>query len=96
MLTKIVKQSHKDWEMKLHSDLWAYRVAYKTAIYTTPFNLVYGWDVILPIEFLIPTLRVVRELEWTGHELLDMLEDLENLDEFQLKAVARMYAQKRR
>ena len=68
--------------MKLHSAIWAYRVAYKTSIGTTPFNLVFGLDAILPIEFLIPTLRVARELEWTGHELFERLDELEKLDEF--------------
>ena len=82
MLTKIVKQLRTYWELKLHLVLWAYRVAYKTTIGTTPFNLVYGLDAILPIEFLIPTLRVAKELEWTGHELSDRLDDLEKLDEF--------------
>ena len=60
----------------------AYRVAYKTAIGTTPFNLVFGLDAILPLEFLIPTLRVAKELEWTSHELSERLDDLEKLDEF--------------
>ena len=92
MLTKIVDRSRTDWEMKLHSAIWAYRVAYKTAIGTTPFNLVFGLDAILPIEFLIPTLRVAKELEWTGHELSERLDDLEKLDEFWLRAVAGMYA----
>ena len=68
--------------MKLHSTIWAYRVAYKISIGTTPFNLVFGLDSILPIEFLIPTLRVEKELEWIGHELSERLEDLEKLDEF--------------
>ena len=56
-------------------------VAYKTAIGTTPFNLVFGLDAILTIEFLIPTLRVARELEWNGHELSNRLEELKQLDE---------------
>ena len=68
--------------MKLHSTLWAYRVAYKMAIGTTPFNLVYKLDAILLIEFLSPALRLVRELEWIGHELLERLDELEKLDEF--------------
>ena len=54
-LTKIISGSKTDWEMKLHSVIWAYRVAYKTNIGTTPFNMVYGLDAILPMEFLIPT-----------------------------------------
>ena len=48
-LTKIVERSRIDWEMKLHSAIWAYRVAYKKSIGTTPFNLVFGLDAILPI-----------------------------------------------
>ena len=96
VLTKIVSNSRTDWELKLNSALWAYRVAFKTAIGTTPFNMVFGLDAILPIEFLIPTLRVAKELEWTGHELSNRLTELEQLDEFRLRAVAGMYAQKRR
>ena len=58
--------------------------------------MVYGLDAILPMEFLLPTLRVAKELEWTGHELSDRLEDLEKLDEVCLQAVMGMYALKRR
>ena len=96
MLTKIVGTSRTDWEMKLHSALWAYRVAFKIAIGTTPFNLVFGLDAILPMEFLIPTLRVAKDLEWTGHKLSHQIDELEQLDEFRLQSVAAMYAQKRR
>ena len=93
VLTKIVGNSRADWEMKLNAALWAYRVAFKTAIGTTPFNLVFGLDAILPMEFLIPTLRVAKELEWTGHEFSQRLDQLEQLDEVRLKAVVGMYAQ---
>ena len=60
VLTKIVSESKTDWELKLHFVVWAYRVAYKMTIGTTPFNMVYGLDAILPLEFLVPTLRVAR------------------------------------
>ena len=43
--------------------------------------MVFDLDAILPMEFLIPTLRVAKELNWTGHELSERLEDLEKLDE---------------
>ena len=47
--------------------------------------MVFGLDAILPIEFLIPTLRVAKELEWIGHELSNRLTELEQLDEFRLR-----------
>ena len=58
--------------------------------------MVYGLDVILPLEFLVPKLRVAKELEWRGHELSDRLEELERSDETRQAAVAGMYALKRR
>ncbi|MCO5580212.1 hypothetical protein L7F22_034078 [Adiantum nelumboides] len=95
VLTKIVSESRADWDQKLYSALWAYRVAYKTSIGTTPFNMVYGIQAVLPLEFLISTLRVAKELEWTGHKLSEQIDVLEKLDETRLRAVASIYAQKR-
>ena len=96
VLTKIVSDKRFDWEFKLHAALWAYRVAYKTLIGTTPFNMVFGLDAMLPMEFLIPTLRVAKELNWTGHELSKRLEDLQKLDKTCLAVVHGMYALKQR
>ena len=50
----------------------------------------------MPIEFLVPTLRVAEKLEWTGHEWSERLDDLEKLGETRLQPVAAIYAQKRR
>ena len=57
--------------------------------------MVFGLDTILSMEFLTPTLRVAKELNWTGHELLERLEDLEKLDKTCLLAVHGLYALKR-
>lgn len=91
-LIKVVEGSRSDWESKLHSVPWAYQTGYKTSIGTTPFNLVFGLDAILPIKFLVPTLT---SLDWNGHEFLARVEQLERLDETKLHAVAAMYAKKR-
>ena len=71
-------------------------MAYKMAIGTTPFNMVYDLDAILPLEFLVPTSRVAQEIGWTGHELSNRVEELEKLDEIRLAAIVCMYALKRR
>ncbi|XP_016438411.1 uncharacterized protein LOC107764372 [Nicotiana tabacum] len=38
----MVSASRKDWSMKLDEALWSYRTAFKTAIGTSTFKLVYG------------------------------------------------------
>ena len=80
----------------MYAALWAYRVTYKTLIGTTPFNMVFSLDAILPMEFLSPTLRVAKELNWMGHKLLERLANLKNLDDTQLAAMHGLYALKRR
>ena len=52
--------------------------------------MVYGLDAIFPLEFLIPTLQVAKDLDQIG------LEELEKLDEIGLAIVVDMYALKRR
>ena len=70
-------------------------VAYTTSIGTTPLNMVFGLDTILLMEFLITTLRVAKELNWTGHKLSKRLEDLAKLDKTCLAVVHGIYALKR-
>ena len=85
-----------DQETKLPLVLWAYYTTYKITIGTTPFQLVYGLNAILPIEFLVPTLRVAKELEWMGHELFERVNELGYFDETLLLAIVFMYAKKHR
>ena len=42
--------------------LWVYRTLVKTSIGFTPFQLVYGWEAVLPIECEIPLLQMAIEL----------------------------------
>ena len=69
-------------------------MAYKTAVGTTPFQLVYGLNAIFPIKFLVSTLRVAKELSWIGHELSARVNELEKMDKTRLLAIAGMYTKK--
>jgi transposase InsO family protein len=47
---KIVNQMNRSWRSNLNEALWAYRMAYKTTIGMTPYQLVYGKPCHLPIK----------------------------------------------
>ena len=51
ILTKIVHLHYRDWTRKLQEVVWAYRTTWKTTTRFTPFELLYGKVVMLPIEF---------------------------------------------
>ncbi|GJV31525.1 reverse transcriptase domain-containing protein [Tanacetum coccineum] len=50
ILEKTVKDNHAIWSIKLDDVLWAFRIAYKTPIGTTPYKLIYGKNCHLPFE----------------------------------------------
>ena len=42
ILMKVVNSNRKDWSLKLLDSLWTYRIAFKTILRMSPYNLVYG------------------------------------------------------
>ncbi|GJW84178.1 reverse transcriptase domain-containing protein [Tanacetum coccineum] len=50
ILERSVGYNPKDWSEKLNDALWAFRTAYKTPTWCTPFRLVYGKVCHLPVE----------------------------------------------
>ena len=62
IMTKIVKLHRRDWSDKLLEALWAYHTTWKNTTYYSPYEMVYGKQVLLPIEFQISTYRLAVEL----------------------------------
>ena len=50
ILQKLV-DTYRDWLDKLPFALWGYRTSIRTSTRATPYSLVYGMEVVLPIEF---------------------------------------------
>jgi transposase InsO family protein len=67
-LTKIFTINRDDWDLRVLVVLWAYRTTFKKLTMQTPFKLVHGLEVIVPMEYLVPSLRIVAftNMEDTG------------------------------
>ena len=61
-LRRMVGDHKSNWNLTLVFTLWAYITSVKTMTGFTPFQLVYGLEVVLPIECEIPSLKLAVEL----------------------------------
>ena len=54
-----MNENRTDWDTKLNSAIWAYRTSFKTSVQDTPFHLPYDLEAVMPVEFQIPSLRIL-------------------------------------
>jgi hypothetical protein len=62
MIQLMVGENKMSWHLQIFFALWDYYTSVKTATGFTPFQIVYGIEVVLPIECKIPSLKLKVEL----------------------------------
>jgi hypothetical protein len=94
-LTKICGIDKNEWDDKVPAVLWAYRSAYKRSTGQTPFKLVYGQEVVIPLHFWANSDRVASVSKFDqGRSLNDRLYQLNKLEEGRLIEIHHQEVQK--
>ncbi|KAF7130595.1 hypothetical protein RHSIM_Rhsim10G0132800 [Rhododendron simsii] len=66
ILCRTLKDHQKNWAHALPMALWAYRTSKRRPTQMTPFTLVYGTEVVLPLEIVVPSAQMALPSEVLG------------------------------
>ncbi|XP_050890198.1 uncharacterized protein LOC127095564 [Lathyrus oleraceus] len=91
------RKKPKNWHKTLDQALWACRTSLKEATNTTPFQLAFGHDAVLPVEIYLQSVRIQRKGEIPSDLYWEMMmNELVDLDEERLHALEVLRRQKER
>jgi hypothetical protein len=87
ILKKTVGDNKRSWDNKINFALWADRITKKSSIGKSPFELVYGLDVTLPVHLKLPVYQFVHKygLDEDFHQ--NRIDQIIELDENKRKAL---------
>ena len=96
-MMNICSVNRDDWDLRVPTVLWAYRTNCKKLTMKTPFKLVYDLEAVVPIEDLVPSLRIATftDMDDTG-VVQDRLAQLVELEEDRYIAGFHQQVQKER
>ncbi|KAK1632253.1 hypothetical protein QYE76_006568 [Lolium multiflorum] len=75
LIKRKIDENPRDWHEKLSEALWAYRMSCHGAIKTSPYQLVYGQEVVLPWEITAGSRRVTFQNDLTAEEYAALMSD---------------------
>jgi hypothetical protein len=59
----LLEDNKRAWDSKLKFALWADRVTTKKSLGTSPFQLVYGVEVVFPTQLALPVVKLFQDYE---------------------------------
>jgi hypothetical protein len=65
LIKKKMSDHPKHWHRILSEALWAHRISKHSAIKVSPFELVYGQEVVLPVEISLNAVRFAKQNDLT-------------------------------
>jgi transposase InsO family protein len=61
IIKKVLTENKKSWHVHLKYALWANQIGTKRLIRMSPFQMVYGTDVVLPINLALPIMKLWKD-----------------------------------
>ncbi|XP_075665597.1 uncharacterized protein LOC142635298 [Castanea sativa] len=72
----MIKENGKRWKEELPTAFWAHRIAISQATGASPFSLVYGTKVVIPIDLVKPTVKLAEIVGMPREDTLEIMEEM--------------------
>jgi transposase InsO family protein len=97
LIKKKIEDNHRRWHEVLFEALWAHRISRHGVTKVTPFELVYGQEVVLPVEVNLSAYRLAKQnnLDVETYYAL-MMDIVDEVTEKRLEALEEIEKDKRR
>ncbi|KAK1646815.1 hypothetical protein QYE76_064620 [Lolium multiflorum] len=97
LIKRKIEENPRNWHEKLSEALWAYRMSCHGAIKTSPYQLVYGQEAVLPWEITAGSRRVTFQDDLTADEYATLMSDtIEDATELRLWSLEKIKENKAR
>ena len=83
-----IEENSKRWHEVLSEALWAHRISRHGATKVTPFELVYGQEVVLPIEVNLDAYRLAKQNDLSAVDYYNsMMDNIDEVTDKRMKAL---------
>ena len=86
IIKKLLEDNKRSWHTKLKYALWAERIRTKRAIGMSPFQLVYGTEVVFLASLGVPVMRYFQEQQEEPNHMQRRINQIIELEEQRNKA----------
>jgi hypothetical protein len=88
LIKKKIEENPKRWHEVLSEALWAHRISRHGATKVTPFELVYGQEVILPIVVNLDAYRLAKQNNLSAVDYYNsMMDNIDDVTDKRMKAL---------
>ena len=91
IIKKLLEENKRAWHTKLKYALWADRIRTKRAIGMSPFQLVYGAEVVFPTSLGLFVVNLLQEREDEPNHMQRRINQIIYLNELREKTYDRVY-----
>jgi hypothetical protein len=75
-MKNLLEDNKKSWDSKLKFALWEDRVTTKRSIGTTPFQLVYGIEVVFPSQVVLHVTKFLQDQQGEPYDMIRRMHQL--------------------